>query len=466
MMLNYANAANASNEVITIDSTEAAREYNEGSTALRAENYTLAESDFRGAISASPKFAEAYCNLGLALMKQGKVDDAITQLTKATELKPGLAVAYLNLGSALQNQGKTAEAVQCFKKFLVLEPNGANSEKARSLMNMLGYDLAGSSNGPFKNGPADYLGEVSRTGVARWPTQDMPIRIYINARPDVPGYRPIFESIIRESFQDWVDASQGKIKIEYVDSADKAHITCTWTEDPNQMISSAEGGHAAVATGSHGILGSQITLLTIMDNHPCTDDQARRVDQHEIGHSFGLVYHSKDPNDAMFGDLRIGDTRTALSERDRNTILALYSLSDEEVAQHLCHAVEIRGDAKSPVVIAAKLNEEARQLIDAHNFTQAIQKLEQASKIDPKNDVFALNLGIAYGNIGLTSMKEGKYTEADQYFCKSFPLLENCSDRHPYTVFMQNYLNLLKYTKRDADAKKVEDKLRQLGQLN
>jgi len=59
---------------------------------------------------------------GAAFLRDGKVDEAITELKRAAELAPSSAVINANLGFAYDKQGKVDEAVAAYRKVLELEP--------------------------------------------------------------------------------------------------------------------------------------------------------------------------------------------------------------------------------------------------------------------------------------------------------------------------------------------------------
>jgi serine/threonine protein kinase/tetratricopeptide (TPR) repeat protein len=77
------------------------------------------------AVALRPDSPGAYLNLGVALGKQGKVDDAIAAYRRALELAPRSALAYYNLGNALSRQGKLHDAIAAFRQALVLDPKYA-----------------------------------------------------------------------------------------------------------------------------------------------------------------------------------------------------------------------------------------------------------------------------------------------------------------------------------------------------
>lgn len=61
----------------------------EGVTHAQQGHWDVAENHFRKALEADPKLAEAQYNLGLALDKQNKHEEATAAFKKAAELAPG-----------------------------------------------------------------------------------------------------------------------------------------------------------------------------------------------------------------------------------------------------------------------------------------------------------------------------------------------------------------------------------------
>lgn len=69
----------------------AAKEHNDrGAQLMRKGYYEEAEKEFRQGIEANPFNGTAYSNLGFALQRQGKLEDAIPLMEKALSLHPGL----------------------------------------------------------------------------------------------------------------------------------------------------------------------------------------------------------------------------------------------------------------------------------------------------------------------------------------------------------------------------------------
>ena len=63
----------------------------------------------------------AHNNLGIALAKQGKIDEAIAQYSRAAEIKPG-PLPYNNLGGLFARQGKLDKAITYYTKALEVDP--------------------------------------------------------------------------------------------------------------------------------------------------------------------------------------------------------------------------------------------------------------------------------------------------------------------------------------------------------
>ena len=91
--------------------------------AAATEDYVQAADAYRKAISLKPAEAGYHNNLGQALGKLGKTDEAAAEYTTAAQLDPSRAgMYYFNLGAILTNAGKGDEANAAFDRALAADP--------------------------------------------------------------------------------------------------------------------------------------------------------------------------------------------------------------------------------------------------------------------------------------------------------------------------------------------------------
>ena len=95
-----------------------------------------AMSEYAVALRIKPDYAEAHYNLGYALASQDKVPEAIAEYDAALRIKPDYAEAHYNLGTALASQGRIAEAMTQFTAALRINPDNSKAH------NNLGTALA------------------------------------------------------------------------------------------------------------------------------------------------------------------------------------------------------------------------------------------------------------------------------------------------------------------------------------
>ena len=73
------------------------------------------------AVSIDPKSAYGHLNLGVALYRKGRVDEAIGHFQQAVNLDPNYAAAHANLGVPLRARGRLAEAIDHLQQAVRLE---------------------------------------------------------------------------------------------------------------------------------------------------------------------------------------------------------------------------------------------------------------------------------------------------------------------------------------------------------
>jgi len=94
-----------------------AQEYNRRAIGLAGQGrIDEAIAQLSKALEIDPGFAEAHYNMGNAMTAKGRLDEAVSHFSKAVKLKPGYAEAHNNMGIALARQGKLDKAISSFSE--------------------------------------------------------------------------------------------------------------------------------------------------------------------------------------------------------------------------------------------------------------------------------------------------------------------------------------------------------------
>ena len=101
--------------------------YNLGEALVKEGKTDEAVRQFDEAIRLKPDYADAHDNLGLALAAAGKVNEAIDQFREAIRLKPDGAEAHYNLGLAFAMKSQFDEAIDQFQEAVRLKPDDAEA---------------------------------------------------------------------------------------------------------------------------------------------------------------------------------------------------------------------------------------------------------------------------------------------------------------------------------------------------
>ena len=89
---------------------------------LQASYWRNSETLFTHTLAVTSNNDVALNNLGIIFLDKGQLDDAISKLQAAINLRPENAPAHDNLAKALLKKGQVAEAMVHYRKFLELEP--------------------------------------------------------------------------------------------------------------------------------------------------------------------------------------------------------------------------------------------------------------------------------------------------------------------------------------------------------
>ena len=121
-------------KAIEMDPENASYRYNLGLALAKNGRLEDGAAELEKGAALDPLKAGTYFfNLGAVMVNTGRTQDAVSAFRKATEVQPDYAVAYYQLGTALVGSAKMNEdgtvetvagTVEAFRKYLELEPNG------------------------------------------------------------------------------------------------------------------------------------------------------------------------------------------------------------------------------------------------------------------------------------------------------------------------------------------------------
>jgi tetratricopeptide (TPR) repeat protein len=114
-------------ELLAIDSRHALANNNLGAALCKVGRYEEAEIHFRRALNADPNLAESSNNLGNILRWKGMLGDAEAFIRRALQLNPRYLGARINLGLTLSFLGRLREAKGQFAKVLKAAPRDADA---------------------------------------------------------------------------------------------------------------------------------------------------------------------------------------------------------------------------------------------------------------------------------------------------------------------------------------------------
>jgi tetratricopeptide (TPR) repeat protein len=90
---------------------------------VQASYWRDSETLFRHALAITTNNDVAENNLGIVFLGQGRLDEAISLLQSATDLRPDNSPAHENLAKALLQKGQVADALVHYRKLLELQPD-------------------------------------------------------------------------------------------------------------------------------------------------------------------------------------------------------------------------------------------------------------------------------------------------------------------------------------------------------
>ena len=110
-------------------SDEAIKRNNFGAELVKQERLEEAVTEFQRAVELDAGYTAARLNLGYLYDRLERVEEAMTEYRKVIELDPGNLLARNNLGVLYNRKGLHEEAVREFEEVLRLNPSDASARK-------------------------------------------------------------------------------------------------------------------------------------------------------------------------------------------------------------------------------------------------------------------------------------------------------------------------------------------------
>ena len=123
----YAKAITSYEHLLELNPRHACAFNNLGAALCKLGRYQEAEQHFRRAIGVKPDYSDAHSNLGSVLRSRGHLAGSENSLRRALKLKPNHVEARSNLGLTLLSLGRTIDAKAHFEKVLRIAPRHANA---------------------------------------------------------------------------------------------------------------------------------------------------------------------------------------------------------------------------------------------------------------------------------------------------------------------------------------------------
>lgn len=401
---------------------------------FNALKYEQAESKLAEAYRLDPQNCNVLNNYGLCFLKLGQLPEAKAMLEKSIELNPKFETAYLNLGLVAQCLGDLEAAKRNLSKFVELAPHRAETARTKERLKIIDSTLAsGTASTVASSKQDDYLSQVPVERLHPWAHDHTPVSVYFEPGDQIPGYKPSYGMVLNNALAAWSEALCGFVSFRIQEKPEGADINVHWTHDFKGTVSSSEGGDCRFTATGAGLKHADITLLTA-DPSPfdkLTDSKVSWVALHEFGHALGFGGHSNNPRDIMYFAAPQKYAMQPLSSRDIHTFTRLYSEKLEDTW--------------------LSLNDQALKLNAEGKHQEALDKINAALKINPKEPILRKNMTIMENWVAISLLQEEKYADAEPHLLRALEMEKHCPNEALQSLLV-NYSNLLRKTGRSPEA--------------
>jgi len=176
--------------------------------------------------------------------------------------------------------------------------------------------------------------------VGHWNASRLPLKICFSSR-ESGGHSAAkdwdLQLAMQEALIDWMFVAPGKLDYVLVEDEKLADVVCTVEKRVDQYTNYLKpGALKEIPVALHGPpaaaetyttrVGEEIRSARIVfyeDGFARTPSALKELSLHESGHMLGLLHHSKDSSDIMYG-IKMGPDKNELTRSDRSRLSALY----------------------------------------------------------------------------------------------------------------------------------------------
>lgn len=398
---------------------------------LRAENKYAETVPILEQLVKEQATVPAQALLGHSLFAVNRPKEA-TKYLKLVLDEPSLCndIALIELGIAYQMSGDTDKAIETYRLAWDRYPTKISTAESRAWGNLLKHEPE------CARREKDYMPFATAIWTVKWSASRMPLKVFIDETGVDSKVASKYRPELMRAFDEWTTASTGKIKFSIVESKDAADIVCRWLRPAK---TSSTMGHGQPFANKSGIVHAEVTLDTTMFGEiPPSPDLVHLLCLHEVGHALGLM-HSPDANDLM---CPIIGTAHGLSDRDKNTLLHLYS-DDVPIEVHSATRIKYEDNVQQQ----RKL--QSLKLIDEKDFPGFIASARSTIEADPTSSVAAE----FWNRVGVLHTQANHKTEAE--VCFKNALATPNQTAHNRKLCLSNYSVLLHRMGREEESVKL-----------
>lgn len=389
------------------------------------------------ALALAPDYVEAEVNLGNVQLRLGNSSEAIRHLKHAVEAGSTIEEGWINLAGAQVTAKQPLEATVTYEKFLQKFPSSKYADRVKEILWVLkNKEKVGSSTNSGAN-EKDYYAEAVGTKYVRWPSDMMPLRVYLRSGEGKNGYSPSFAGIVKDSFNVWQQSMDQAVTFQYVTDPAKAKITVEWVDDPGIVKRTGKSGETQLTRTGDTISNAVIHLL--IGARTVSDNDMRQTSLHEIGHALGVQGHSPNPDDIMFFSTTMYRRSQALSARDIATMKRIYSSDYFAVS-------EVSRDHESGVAA-----------LERKDYKTAVELFAKVIKARPDLESARVNLGLCYAGLALELDQAKSYAAAEEAYRAALKVRKTLSRPQVLNSAALNFASMLRDRGREKEALEVDN---------